>query len=360
MKRINLLFTVLSLIVALEAQTVQPKISFTETSHDFGRFKEADGKVTHQFEFVNSGGSDLIIQNVTASCGCTAPKWTREPVPPGGKGFVAATYNPAGRPGPFKKYITVVSNSDPARARLTISGEVAAKPKTLADEYRYSMGNLRLKSNHMAFGNVKNTRTAEKKLEVVNDSGEPLTIEFERVPSHISIRAEPARLGPGEKGFLVASYDTPSQKEWGFVIDRMGLKINGESERNFSLVISANIEEDFSAMTEAQLANAPRLAVDNPEFRFGKISQGEKVEHVYVLKNTGKSDLLIRSVKASCGCTAVQPAKKVISPGESIDIKMVFNSAGKVGNQNKTVTVITNDPKKSKMILWVKGEVTKS
>ena len=96
------------------------------------------------------------------------------------------------------------------------------------------------------------------------------------------------------------------------------------------------------------------------EFKFGKIKQGEKVEHIYVLTNSGKSDLLIRKVKASCGCTAVQPEKNVIAPGESVDIRAVFNSAGKTGNQNKTVTIITNDPKKSKLILWVKGEVIKS
>ena len=79
-----------------------------------------------------------------------------------------------------------------------------------------------------------------------------------------------------------------------------------------------------------------------------------------MLTNSGKSDLEIRKVKASCGCTAVQPEKRIITPGESVNIKTVFNSAGKVGNQNKTVTIITNDPKKSKMILWVKGEVLKS
>jgi len=79
-----------------------------------------------------------------------------------------------------------------------------------------------------------------------------------------------------------------------------------------------------------------------------------------LLTNSGKSDLHIRKVKASCGCTAVQPEKNVIAPGESVNIKTVFNSAGKTGNQNKTVTIITNDPKKSKLILWVKGEVIKS
>ena len=74
MKRILLIFCLAGFLAPLVSQTVQSKISFNEQSHSFGKFKEADGKVTHKFEFVNTGGSDLIVQNVTASCGCTAPK----------------------------------------------------------------------------------------------------------------------------------------------------------------------------------------------------------------------------------------------------------------------------------------------
>jgi hypothetical protein len=360
MKRFVLLTSLVWIMAAVMAQTLQPKISFDKDLYDFGKFKEEDGKVTYSFEFVNTGGSDLIIQNVTASCGCTAPSWTREPIPPGGKGFVSATYNPAGRPGSFRKYITVASNSNPGSVRLTITGEVEPKPRTIEDDYRYAMGPLRLKSNHLAFGNLKNTEVSEKRLEVINNSEDPLNIEFERIPGHITIKAQPATLKPGEKGVFVASYNAPERNDWGFVIDRMGVKINGLSDRNYSLVISANIEEDFSSLTAEDLARAPVLSVDNPEFIFGKIEQGEKVEHTYVLTNSGKTDLQIRKVSASCGCTAVQPEKRVIGPGESINIKTVFNSAGKMGNQNKTVTIITNDPRTSKMILWVKGEVIKS
>ena len=360
MKRITMLLLVALFLLPLTAQTVEPKISFEKDLHDFGKFAEADGKVTYKFAFVNTGGGDLIIQNVTASCGCTAPEWTREPIAPGGKGYVAATYNPAGRPGPFRKYITVVSNSNPGSVRLTISGEVTPKPRSIEDDYRYEMGPMRLKSNHLAFGNIMNSKTTEKSLEVVNTSKEAVTIEFVGVPGHINISASPATLQPGQKGSIEASYNAAQRHDWGFVIDRMSLKINGVSERNYSLVISANIEEDFSAMSAEELAMAPILSVDDPEFKFGKIKQGDKVDHVYVLTNSGKSDLHIRKVKASCGCTAVQPEKKVIAPGESVNIKTVFNSAGKVGSQNKTVTIITNDPKKSKMILWVKGEVEKS
>jgi len=354
-----LVFIMFSMLLPMMGQTVEPKISFGTTDHDFGKIQEAEGNVTYRFEFVNTGGTDLIIQHVSTSCGCTAPSWTREPVRPGEKGFVAATYNPAGRPGAFRKYVTVISNSNPGNVRLTISGEVIPKPKTIEDEYRYAMGPVRLRSNHLAFGNIKNTQKTERSLEVINTSEGPVEIGFERVPAHIRIKAEPSTLKPGQKGMLTATYDAPGRNDWGFVIDRMNLKLNGVSERNYSLVVSANIEEDFSGMTAEEMAGAPVLSVDNTEFRFGNIKQGEKVEHTYVLSNTGKSDLVIRKVSASCGCTAVQPDKKVIPPGEKVNIKMIFNSAGKVGNQNKTITIITNDPRNSKTILWVKGEVTR-
>lgn len=360
MKRVAVVLCFAGIVGSLMAQTVQPNISFVETSHDFGKLQEEKGKVTYRFEFVNSGGSDLLVQKVTASCGCTAPQWTREPIPPGGKGFVAATFNPAGRPGPFRKFINVASNSDPTNVRLTIVGEVEPKPRTVEDDYQYEMGPMRLKTNHLAFGNLKNTQMGERSIEVINTSSEKINIAFDKVPPHISVKAEPASLMPGQKGNLVATYNTPMRHDWGFVIDRMGVLVNGASERNYSLVISANIEEDFSSMSPEDLANAPVLNTDGTEFNFGKIAQGEKREHTFILTNSGNSDLQIRKVKASCGCTAVQPAKRVVAPGESVDIKTVFNSAGKVGNQNKTVTIITNDPNNSKLILWVKGEVTKS
>ena len=78
-----------------------------------------------------------------ATCGCTAPEWTRQPIPPGGSGYVAATFNPAGRPNAFTKYLYVTSNSNPQTTKLTIKGEVVPKPKSLEDDYSYEMGGLR-------------------------------------------------------------------------------------------------------------------------------------------------------------------------------------------------------------------------
>ena len=346
-----------ALVMTATGQTMGPHISFEKDVHDFGTIKEEDGKVTYRFEFVNTGSSPLLIQNVRATCGCTAPNWTREPIPAGGKGYVAATYNPAGRPNAFSKYLYVDANTDQGTQRLTIKGEVTPKPLTIEDEYRYEMSGLRLKSNHLSFGNINNTEKKDFSIEVINNTDASLTLGLQRVPGHMKVTFQPSVLQPGEKGVVKATYDAAQKKDWGMVIDRLNVTVNGDYQRGHSLVVSANIVEDFSDLTADELASAPVVAVDEAEVNFGTMKQNEKFEHDFVLTNKGKSTLYIRKIKSSCGCTAVQPEKKQIEPGERVKIRTVFNSAGRRGNQHKNVTVITNDPKRSSLILRIKGEV---
>jgi hypothetical protein len=62
-------------------------------------------------------------------------------------------------------------------------------------------------------------------------------------------------------------------------------------------------------------------------------------------------------VVASCGCTTTMLSDKIVKPGQTGKIKTTFNSSGRVGNQSKTITVITNDPKNPRVILWIRGDV---
>ena len=104
----------------------EPEAKFAKTSHDFGKINENDGKVTTVFEVTNTGDEPLIMNQVQTSCGCTARDFTKSPIAPGAKGNVTVTYNPAGRPGSFKKTITVSSNTK-KKTVLSIKGEVIPK-----------------------------------------------------------------------------------------------------------------------------------------------------------------------------------------------------------------------------------------
>lgn len=75
---------------------------------------------------------------------------------------------------------------------------------------------------------------------------------------------------------------------------------------------------------------------------FGDITQGDKVEHTFVFRNTGDAPLVIQNVAVTCGCTAPNWPKQPIAPGASGELKVVFNSTGKLGKQNSVIRVYSN------------------
>lgn len=137
MKKILLSLSALFIAGMLHAQTteVQQKadkanITFTSLEHNYGTV-EWDSNGTCVFEFTNNGKEVLTLTNVQASCGCTAPEWSKEPIKPGDKGKITVKYNTK-IPGVFQKQIRVSSNATEEPIILTIKGEV--KPQAQPQE----------------------------------------------------------------------------------------------------------------------------------------------------------------------------------------------------------------------------------
>ncbi len=103
-----------------------PTIAFEFETYDFGDINEGDD-ASVDFVFKNTGTEKLILTDVKASCGCTTPFWSKEPVMPGETGKITAKYNTQGRPGNFNKAITVTSNAGADGKRIFIKGNVIGK-----------------------------------------------------------------------------------------------------------------------------------------------------------------------------------------------------------------------------------------
>lgn len=112
----------------------------------------------------------------------------------------------------------------------------------------------------------------------------------------------------------------------------------------------------LAALNFAQMLS-PKVSVQQLSYDFGNILQGKTVSHDFVVANNGGDLLVIEKVSASCGCTAAEPDKKELAPGESTKIKVSFNSTGRIGKQEKNVFVYTNDPENKEIKFTFSGNI---
>jgi hypothetical protein len=140
MKYLSLLltFTLLTHFVKADPPAkTNSKIKFEKNEHDFGN--QPQGKpVTYEFEFTNISKEPVILENVKASCGCTTPTWTKEPVMPNKKGSIKAQYNMA-REGAFRKSITVTTK-DGETIELFVSGNAIEQKPGVDDVEKNLLG----------------------------------------------------------------------------------------------------------------------------------------------------------------------------------------------------------------------------
>ncbi len=336
----------------------KPSIFFESNVHDYGKINEEKGTVTYKYIFKNKGNDTLLLKTVQPSCGCTTSEWTKEAVLPGKSGYITATYNPLGRPGVFNKSINVTTNDpDNASLVLIIKGEVIPKPKLPSDIYQQKSGDLGFVNSHVGMGKMTPSQVKTDTLKMYNFSKKAMTMELKGLPPHLTAKLSSPVLAPEKEGIILITYNSELKKDFGFLYDTFILSTNDSVEPDKRVNVSAEIYDDFSTLTKEQKEMAPVIKFDTVNYNFGKVKSGELVNYSFKFTNTGKSDLIIRKTKASCGCTASSPEKTTLKQGESSNINITFNSAGRTGAQHKNVTVISNDPVNYNIILNIEGEV---
>jgi Protein of unknown function (DUF1573) len=136
--------------------------------------------------------------------------------------------------------------------------------------------------------------------------------------------------------------------------------ISCDIRRSDRLIDDAGKEKAVAAKEmEAAMKDSTTVQAIDTAYNFGKIAEGDKVEYKFRFKNTGNKPLVIANATASCGCTVPEKPEKPVLPGETSFIKVIFNSKGKSGHQEKTIYVNSN-VKPSFPELKLTGEVEKA
>jgi hypothetical protein len=151
----------------------------------------------------------------------------------------------------------------------------------------------------------------------------------------------------------VACNDNPTTDETG-----ANTTVNSVDKIRTSAQISNSslVNNPVSADTPADLSQMAKMEFEQETFDMGKMKEGEEISQSFKFKNTGKSPLVISDAKGSCGCTVPEWPRAPIAPGESGEIRFKFNSKGKSGLQDKTITIVANT-NPNQTVLHIKGEV---
>lgn len=127
MKKLSLILLTLFMgVMSVSAQKAEAKMD--KITHDFGTFSEESPIVSTEFTITNVGDAPLVIHQAVASCGCTDPEYSQEPIQPGKSSVIKVTYDGTGKyPGTFKKSITLRTNGKTEMIRIFIEGNMLAK-----------------------------------------------------------------------------------------------------------------------------------------------------------------------------------------------------------------------------------------
>ncbi len=126
----------------------------------------------------------------------------------------------------------------------------------------------------------------------------------------------------------------------------------------FVLFVGTAFAQESAVFEEP--VNGPKIVFSEDRYEFGDIIQGDIIEHVFEFTNSGNAPLVLQDVKTTCGCTVPEWPRIPLAPGATAELKVKFNSAGKIGIQNKVITVISNATNQTSRVMIVTNVNPKS
>ena len=299
-----------------------------------------------------------MLTNVTTSCACAVADWTKEPIAPGAKGTVKASFD-AKALGRFDKSIGIYSNATPNLVYLKFTGEVVQEIKGLFEDSSLSLSVISaLTVTSSAFPDVYRGQQPSMTFSIANLSDRPYEPVLMHLPPYLKMEAEPKVLLKGKKGTIKLTLDASQLQDFGLTQTSVYLsRFSGDkvSEDN-EIPVSAILLPDFSRMTEKDSLNAPSIHISETNIDLSiPLIKKNKVSHDILIANAGKTPLVISKLQVFNSSVGVRLKKTVIPPDGMTKLKVTIHKRD-VGNKKHhlRILMITNDPLRPKVEINIK------
>ena len=211
---------------------------------------------------------------------------------------------------------------------------------------------LVLQQSSFDFGDIKQGEIVSHTFVLTNSGGDLLKITNVQASCGCTAAVpEKSELAPGESTNLPVKFNSTGRM--GMQKKTVKIFTNDPQSPEMTITIAGNV------VTGDQSGSVPAIYFPETQHDFGKVSEGEKVDYTFRIVNKGTSELIIKDVKSSCGCTAALLNSSSIKPGQEGTIKVEFDTKNRSGKNSKTVTVQSNDPIDPTKILTIYADIIK-
>ncbi|MCM1067804.1 MAG: DUF1573 domain-containing protein [Muribaculaceae bacterium] len=349
-------YTLFLSLIAGCAMQAGAAVEWQQTTRDFGAFDEDMGPVSTDFSFVNTGSEPVSIIAARASCGCTSPQYPREAIAPGDTARITVTYDPAGRPGRFSKYVSV-NLSDDTNTKLYVKGTVVGSAGSVARRFPVDCSpTMQLSKGVLMTGEVPKGRMRTVFMDAYNRSTDSIRPRVSDLPPYFEVAVTPEVVPPGEQMSFIFYFHSAKCPDYGIVNDSVYVWPDSNAPEPCLLPTVALVREDFSKLTPGEMAKAPHALISETSLDFGILTGPASRE--FTIKNTGKSPLKIRRVYTADRGITVRVDRDTLKPGKEAKVTVTADPSQVPGALlNARVAVITNDPDRPTASVRAVGEL---
>ena len=345
--------TIVTALVVPGITATAQKLSIQKTTIDVGK-TGFEVPVTATFELRNKGSKALIISDLKTDCGCTTADATQRTVEPGEQFTVTMTYN-ARMLGHFTKQVALYSNATQKPVYLKMRGVVLESVEDYSNRYPYDMKGLLTSADNIEFDDVNKGEHPEKEILLYNNTEEVMTPNMLHLPPYLTALATPETLEPSRSGKITLMLNSDLVNSYGltqasiYMAHRLGDKISKDTEIPVSVVLLPD-KTQFEGQDHLP---APTLLLSSDSVTLDSHHKKETI----TISNNGRSPLVISSLQMFTGGMKVKLDKREIQPGETAKLTIIVNRNQIMQSRTKPrVLLITNDPKRSKVVININIE----
>lgn len=338
-------------------EAVVPKLIWDVNKVVLGTVMEEEGIQYADFNFIHTQDSLFYIENVWTDCGCTTVEYSDDTLSVGEEGHIKVAFDPSSSAGYFSKRIIVTGNLAGTVDTLFVEGTAIPRSGNPEIAYGERKGNIGFRLPKVNMGEVFMNGPKIKEVEIFNFGDIPLakdSLEYAG-PAYIQVTQLTPFIMPNDRGLLQFVYDGNKKNDLGYFEDK--IQLFWRDSTLISLDVLADVFEFYAPFAREDLHLVPQLVIGVKEIDFKTIHSNEPQVEFVTLNNQGKQVLEIKKVQGNCECLTLELLKTTIEPGETVQLKVIFDPKGRKGIDQRNIYVFSNDPLNPVQLFILKSRI---